>query len=131
MALGHLVLPGVGILVAIGIGAYATYSKASEINRVCDEIDEAAKKNETALVAINKNKRKLDQAKELFITADAELNVEIQIATRKLRGFGWLSDLYRYLRFKINGVYYTSSDQIYVQQLEGAVDQFMSKFGTR
>jgi hypothetical protein len=129
MALGHLVLPGIGVLVAVGVSAVSTHSKANEINRLSDDLDSATGKNTTSLTRIDSETAKLNHATRIFRAADATLTREIRISRRKLRRFGWISAFYRYVRFKTKGVYYTSEERHYVQRLERAVHQFMTAFG--
>ena len=129
MAAGHLVLPGLGAVVAVGFAAYSTHSKANELNRYSDELEEAQEKNRAVLDHTRREADKLLRAESVFLRADQSLANAEKLARSKLRRFGWLSVFYRYIRFKIKGVYYTLDELHYMRNLERAVQTFMSTFG--
>lgn len=129
MALGHLVLPGIGAAVAVGIGAITTHMKANEINNSCVQVEKANIENEAALVRVDGALSKLRSSERTYEGADERLRSSIKFARLRLRRFGILTTIYRYIRFKLYGVYYTAEEQAIAENLESEVKAFFSAVG--
>jgi hypothetical protein len=126
MALGHLILPGVGLAVAIGVGAVSTHREANKVGKVCEQIDIVNSQNSQILSLVESNLQRLQNAESIYVFTDTELCFAVKTARLRLRRFGFLSVLYRYVRFKISGVYYTEDEWLYVERLDEAVRKFFS-----
>ncbi len=129
MALGHLVLPGIGLCIAVGVSAYTTHVEADKVNAFCTDLELANNENQQTLAFTESELSKLLRAENIYDSADRRLREEIRLVRIKLRRFGWITLLYRWVRFKIKGVYYTAEELSYVKQLERAVNDFMKTFG--
>jgi hypothetical protein len=129
MTLGHVILPGIGTVIAVGFAAITTHIQADRINEMCDQIESVNKKNALALHCNESELWKLQGAESIFNRSDQQLQNAVRIACRRLRRFGWLTVFSRWIRFKLNGQYYTQREQHYVRSLEVAVDDFMMAFG--
>jgi hypothetical protein len=129
MALGHLMLPGVGIAIAVGVSAATTHMEANKINKVCVEIEDANAKNTLTINLTRDEVERLETAESIFNRSDNQLRDAVRIARGNLRRFGWLTAVYRWVRFKIKGLYYTPDEQLHLRSLEEAVQKFMATFG--
>lgn len=127
MALGHLVLPGIGVAVTIGVGAYRSHTQANQTNDLSDKLDSANRHNELTLTRVTSDAKRLREAERRFDVANSTLTQAVREAKWRLRRFGYLSDLFRYLRYKIRGIYYTKEELLYVRGLERAVYNFLSQ----
>ncbi|MDR3548201.1 MAG: hypothetical protein P4M11_08065 [Candidatus Pacebacteria bacterium] len=129
MALGHLVLPGVGIALGIGCASVMAYKEAGKMNRLCTEIKAANDENSKTLAKVQESSKILESAERKFIEEDDALLNSILLAKRMLFRYGWFSKIWRFLRYKIKGVYYTSAERPTIVALDAAVNRFMGLFG--
>ncbi len=92
---------------------------------MCDGIDETNKTNSQTLAVTDVGVQQLRAAEMIYNNADYELNEALNIAKRHLRRFGWPSVFYRYLRFRIRGVYYTFEEMVHVKNPDFSLRGFL------
>ena len=126
MALGHLILPGVGVAIAIGFGAMVTHREANKVNGLARQAEVTNKENEAILVKVKDSSSKVREALLKFEQEDALWSEQFTIAKQALRRFGWFSTMYRLIHFKVSGVYYTTQEWEVVSRLEQATRDFFS-----
>ncbi|MGA7884889.1 MAG: hypothetical protein WCA44_04040 [Acidobacteriaceae bacterium] len=129
MALGHLILPGVGVLVGVGTSAFLAHKKANELNVVTKQLAEVNSKNRDTLCRVTANARDLERAERQFDLARDDLFDAIQSASRTLARFGWVSFVSRRIRYFFGFAYYTGEELLVVSDLDKAVKTFMASFG--
>jgi hypothetical protein len=128
MAAGHLILPGIGTAVAVGISATISHRKANRIADLCNEIEGVNRSNSSALLKGQSDLNSLNRLEETLGSEDRLLHEAVNAARRRLRPFGWFSHLRRLLRFWIEGYYYTGDEFIFVTSLDAAVLRFVTAF---
>ena len=124
MALGHLLLPGVGVVVAIGLGTFTTYSKAAEYNQLSDQLADVNEKNSVTLCRVQSDVGRFLASEARYNSADADLETAVTQARRHLRRFGVLSHLRCYFRFRTAGRYYAPHQEAQAGALHSAVNRF-------
>jgi hypothetical protein len=103
MALGHIILPGIGLAVCVGFFAIQSHSKANRLNERANLFAAANSKNRSVLSTISGQVGPLESAERIFDSEDDRLRGSLQDCRRLLFRFGWLSEIYRYIRFRISG----------------------------
>ena len=129
MALGHLVLPSIGVIVAVGVSSVRAHRKADEINRATDHLEGINNQNQAILTKLQNENESLKCAEDNYDEADHKLSQAIRDAVRMLFPLKWLSSLHKYLRFLLTNVYYTTEEQSIVDGLDKAISDFMESFG--
>ncbi len=130
MALGHVLLPGIGAVVAVGVSAYLAHGKADKLAAACAEIEQANSKNKIILKLVTKQLGEM-RSFEIKIKDENEcLDHAVRAAYRKVRRFGFLSHLWRKLRQRFRGAYYTSEEFAVIHQLAAVVDEFIASFSS-
>lgn len=129
MALGHLVLPGIGIAVAVAYVSVVSHAMANDLNRISDEMKMATEQNRLILVTVDASSNRLVEAENRFNLEDDKLSDAISTAQKQLFRFGWLSKIYKDLRYRFKGFYYTPDEESAVSSLNKAVENFMKAFG--
>jgi hypothetical protein len=128
MALGHIVLPGIGTAVAVGVSASISHSQAKKIEKECEDIEVANKKNDLVLHSVSSHVKATQELEEKLALWDDYLAREVAIARRQLRPFGFASYVFRLLRYLFSGSFYSDSEFVVVDRLEKAVDSFLVQF---
>jgi hypothetical protein len=129
MAIGHILLPAAGVVVCIATSSVMAHKKANEINRLCDQFRLANEKNTSIQTDVQANVRLLELAESNFNQADKKLHSAVRNARKRLFRFGFFSAVYRYMRFRLKGIYYTSDEKYVIERLDGAISEFMASFG--
>jgi hypothetical protein len=129
MALGHIILPGFGIAVCVGIFAMQSHRNANRLNGEADSFEAANLTNKSVLATVSRQVESLESAERSFDFEDDSLSDSLQDCRRLLFRYGWVSEIYRYIRFRISGIYYTHEEQPAVDSLNYAVACFLSKYG--
>ena len=129
MAAGHIVLPVIGVVTTVAVSAYMTHKKASELNRIAEEISRINSENRNTLSRLEDDGRKLLVAELKFNEVDDALKRALLLAKRRLFRFGWLSRFKRYIVYHRTGGYYTVAEQEVLDGLRVAVQNFMKLFG--
>jgi len=129
MALGHLALPGIGVAIAVGVTAVSAYSDASKVSDACDELEVVNKKNEAALVTANQSLKDAGVLSERLQRERRVLDDILYVTKRKVRRWGWFSHIWRLLRYRFCGYYYSQEEYAHVSRLGLAVDAFLKQFG--
>jgi hypothetical protein len=131
MALGHIVLPGVGTAIAVGFSAVLSYREAGQLRTALKEIEIANHTNLAVMRGTSEARAKYSEGEQKLTREAASLAAAVLIVDRKLRRFRFLSDVIRRIRFYFFGYYYTATDMEQVVELERAVDGFMAAFSRR
>ena len=127
MALGHIILPGVGVAVGWTVLVTRLHQAANQMELQIRELEEWNSSNMPALasfIAVEGNYRR---GSEDFRLALEGLHLEIDIANKKLRRFGVLSDWRRQQRVRKGKEYYTKSEISIVDRVASAVDDFLDR----
>jgi hypothetical protein len=131
MALGHIVLPGLGTAIAVGVSAALSYREAGQLRAKLEELERTNRSNLPVMLGTSEARTKYADAEQKLCREVTLLSAAVQVAQRRLRRFRFLSDLVRRLRFHLLGHYYTSTEMQYVVNLEQAVDSFIATFCRR
>jgi hypothetical protein len=131
MALGHIVLPGVGTAIAVGVAAVLSYREVNQLQEALKELERANRNNLAVMRGISEARTKYAEGEQKLTKEVASLSAAVRVAHRRLRRFRLLSDLIRRIRFHLLGHYYTAADMEHVVELERAVDGFMAAFSRR
>ena len=128
IAAGHILLPGVGTAVAVAFSAITSYSEAHKVETECEQLQNANDKNTAALYLIRSDLKIAGDLKRRLIHEDKALVLAICEAKRTLFRFGFLSRVWRLLRYWANGSYYKAEEFNVVEKLETAVLRFVAAF---
>ena len=128
MALGHILLPGVGSAIAIGVSTFLSHSQASKLESACEELSAANSKNTDHLAKITEALKQFREFESKVDAGNEKLSDALKEAHKELFRFSFLSKWWRYLRYRFGGSYYTSKEFIYVQRLAMVVDDFIASF---
>ncbi len=128
MAAGHLVLPGIGTVIAVAVSSTMAHSKANEIAQACEELEGANGKNSLVLSRVEAENSNAKRLEEKLKSEDLFLAAVVESARRELFRFGFLSHWARLLRFWIRGYYYSASELPTIRRVESAVARFVSAF---
>jgi hypothetical protein len=128
MALGHVLLPGIGTAVAVGVSATLSYRDANRIGKDCETIEQANVQNSGALSKLNCDLTAVDKLRIKLEDEDDLLAIAITQTRKRLFRCGYLSHLWRLIRFWIRGYYYTPEEFPSIEYLDAAVLRFISSF---
>jgi hypothetical protein len=128
MALGDLVLPGIGTAVAVAVSATMSHSEANKLGKYCEELEVANQKNDAALSLAKSNLFSLEQIEIKLLNEDQILSDALRHARRKLFRFGYFSHLWRLLTYWFRGYYYAKDEFVYVDDLGMATLRFVNSF---
>lgn len=126
MAVGHLVLPGVGTAVAVAISTTMSHRRANQLARLCEEVKTV---NDTNAAKLSTVQSDLRTVREMIVTITAENEVladTVSLARRRLFTFGFISRLFRRLRFWMGWPYYHQQEKATLVALDAAVIRFLS-----
>jgi hypothetical protein len=128
IAAGHLVLPGIGTAVAVTVSAVMSHSEANKVEKICDQLQEAHDKNSAALSIVRSDLKIVTAVRAKLIQEDELLGPSVAEARQRLFRFGFLSQLWRWLRHWFGGSYYKEDELRFVGELEAAVMRFVAAF---
>lgn len=130
MALGHLILPGIGTAVAVTFSSVVAHKEANRLARLCEEIEETNSANRNALRAVQSNVSKVRGWERLLETEYELLTQAVRSARQRLFRFGILTHIWRLFRARLGGEYYRSEEFPFVDALDSAVVRFFDAFRT-
>ncbi|HEY1984250.1 MAG TPA: hypothetical protein VGG85_02515 [Terracidiphilus sp.] len=130
MALGHVVLPVIGSAVAIGVSSALSHRNASRLKELCREVAKVNDTNQSVLAQVDADLNKVGDWDAKLEREGAKLWQAVRSARRKLFRFGFLSHIWRLLRFWLRGHYYTPEEQRIVDELGWTVSKFLDRFRT-
>lgn len=129
MALGHLVLPGIGVAVAVTCSALFSNSQAKDLEATRRELRRANIANQTILAETKINAERLEEAEKFLDLQSRSLEEEVRAANQSLLKYGCLSRIFRCLRYLFTGTYYSPRDTLVLTKLGQAIKDFMKAFG--
>jgi hypothetical protein len=124
MALGHVVLPGIGSAIAVAVSATVSHRQANEVADLCTALESANTNNNLILRKTELGMIELQRYKDRISNEGECLANQIKEAEKALFRFGWFSHLFRLVRHWLKGSYYNSSEFHYVEQVGRAADRF-------
>jgi hypothetical protein len=127
MALGHVILPGVGIAVTWGVLITRLHQVANQMEKQISEIEHWNNSNMPVLTSFVAVEQKYRLGAEEFRSALDDLDFFVRRANRKLRPFGIFSDWRRKRRASKGGSYYSADEVTIVDALASTVDTFLSR----
>jgi len=128
MAGGGVILGGLVIVPMIGISAWLSYSKATEIGRAVKDIELANENNRAAVELLKDKISKVAVLIPRFEHSVQHLSEDVARVQKTLFRFGWLSRLYRSIRCYFKGYYYDAAEMVKVEALANSVEQFLVQF---
>jgi hypothetical protein len=128
MALGHLILPGIGSVVAVAVSAKMSHSEADKVENFCRQLTSANEENTSLLSKSNSQVSYLNNLETRLLFEDNNLTTVMHKARRRLFKFGYLSHLWRLLIFWLRGYYYKSEELIFLDELSAAASKFVNAF---
>jgi hypothetical protein len=128
MALGHLVLPGIGTAVAIAVSSTMSHREANKLAKYCEELETVNRKNNSVLSLAKADLLRLNLLEPKLLAEDQFLSHALRQARRRLFRFGYFSHLWRLLTYRFRGYYYKKDEFIYIDQLGSAMLKFMNAF---
>lgn len=126
MAVGHLVLPGIGVAVAVTVSSLLSYKEANKVSKACDEIEWANSKNQQTLSALGSHIRTLRVFEDRLVSEHRVLHWTVNQQCARLLPFGLLSHYYRLTRSWFTCSYFSPDDYFAVRQIENAGERFLS-----
>ncbi len=111
MALGHLVLPGIGSIVAIAVGASLSHTEAKKRERELDRLWDANKANRNVLAQLNVIKSDYEAGINRIQGSAQRLQAAVKRAKGKVMRFGFFSRIWKMLRRLCGYSYYTPREQ--------------------
>lgn len=127
MALGHVILPGVGIAVTWGVLVTRLHQVANQMEEQIREIEQWNNANMPVLTSFMAVEQKYRSGAEEFRGALEDLDFFLRRASRTLRPFGIVSDWRRKRRVSNGGSYYSADEVTIVEGLASEVDHFLSR----
>jgi hypothetical protein len=127
MALGHVILPGVGIAVTWAVLVTRLHQVANQMEEQIREIEQWNNANMPVLTSFMAVEQKYRSGAEEFRGALEALHFSLKRANRALRPFGVVSDWRRKRRASKGDSYYSADEVAIVEQLESNLDHFLSR----
>jgi hypothetical protein len=128
MALGHFVLPGIGTAVAVSVSAVLSHRKANEQAKLLQTLIVANQENARISKTISEMEQKYAEGERKLEKEVSTLQLAAAHATRRLRRFGFLSHIFKLIRYRLFDYYYTSAEMEEANTLEEAVERFIAAF---
>jgi hypothetical protein len=126
MAVGHLVLPGIGTAIAVAISSTISHKQANKIAVVCENVERVNGINTSALSQVHFSLETV-RGLEAILIGENKILADIIVSVKaRLFPFGILSRIWRRLRFWVNGTYYRMDEQTLLDMLDRAVVRFLS-----
>jgi len=131
MAAGMFVLPGIGLAVGVATATFMTHRQLKRVQVACKEVRAVNEQNGLMLSRLNAETETLEKAEKRFVEAHDNLAEVVRSARKELFRFGWFSQLWRLIRYFVNGKYYTHDEMCIVEDLDRSVSDFMAEFRNR
>jgi hypothetical protein len=131
MALGHLVLPGIGSVVAIAVGASLSHREANKREHELEKLWDANNTNRGVLVQLKVIHADYDAGISSIRCNAQRLGAAVDRTNRKVMRFGFLSRIWKTLRRICGYSYYTSKEQFELRQLEDAIARFFESLNSK
>jgi len=128
VALGHLVLPGIGIAAAVAVSATLTHQRASRLAELRRDIDHSNAMNTKTLTKWRSDLQAIYSLEATLFREDGVLAEELRTAYRALFPYRILSRIWRLIRYWMTGQYYSSQDQPILERLDRAAARFVETF---
>ena len=128
MAGGGMMLGGIVIVPMVGISAWVTHSKASEIEQNAKTIEKVNKDNRSAIHLLQARIVEVKRVIPQFQENVKKLSGDIERIQKLLFPLGWLSRLWRRIRLYFIGYYYDGADMSAAEDLARSVDRFIRQF---
>jgi len=128
MAVGHLVLPGIGTAVAITFTSVVSHLDANRLAEQCEEIEKRNSTNAKTLATLESKSAKVRGWERLVEGEHYFLNEATKRARRRLFPLGVLSHIWRVLRTWFGCEYYLPAELLCVDSLDSAVMRSLDKF---
>lgn len=128
MALGQVLLPGIGTFVSIGVISIHSHCRA---NRIWSEVKHLEENSALVSGRINElraARSRLQSFEEHLSSELAELRATVLRANRRLYPLGALSVAWRWLRERVAGRRYRRTELPIVQEVEAAFSRFVREF---
>jgi hypothetical protein len=128
MALGHIILPGVGTAVAVTFSSVLSHREANRLSDICEEVEAANSINQRLLTTLKSNAGKIREWDRRLETEYEMLKKAVREARKRLFPFGLISRFRRTCRAWLGGEYYRPHEQYFVDRLDSAVIRFLDAF---
>jgi hypothetical protein len=129
IALGQIVLPGLGLIIGAAAAAIFSHQKANKVEDMLVNLRQANAKNGLVIRQNEQLVDKLERAEKFYDQQDQLLGSSVQDAQESLFRFGWFSKFLKCLRYLFTGRYYSVADEAVLARLNEAVWRFMDNFG--
>lgn len=129
IALGQIVLPGLGLIIGAAAAAIFSHQKANKIEDMLASLRQANAKNGLVVRENERLVERLELAEKFYDQQDQLLVFSVQNAQERLFRFGWFSKLLKCFRYLFTGRYYSVADEAVLAELNKAVWCFMDNFG--
>lgn len=128
MALGHIILPGIGTATAVTVSSVIAHREANRLSEMCREVEGANSANQHSLATLKSHasqvrdwERRLEREYEL-------LKKVVQETGSRLFPLGFVNRFWRWCRVRLGGQYYHRHELYFVDQLDSAVTGFLDAF---
>ena len=128
MALGHFVLPGIGTAVAVSVSAVLSHREANEQMKLLQTLRVANQENGRISKTVSEMEQKYAKGERKLEEEVSTLQLATAHAIRRLRRYGFLSHIFKLIRYRLFNYYYTSAEMEDAITLEQAVDRFIAAF---
>ena len=125
MALGHVLLPGVGVAVALGTLSYQFHRQANDMERAVAQGEKWIEESLPVLDSLMGVEERYRRGSQRLRDELEILHGVVALAENRLRRFGMLSDLRRNLRVRRGGTLYTNRETPVVEELVRANARFL------
>lgn len=128
---GVFVLSGLALIPAAVIGALLGNKRAQELKERLTELNGVNRENRQLWQELKRKAALVHQAKNQIQQGGERLRDETALANRKLFRFGVLSKLFRWVRLKVRGSYYSHNDMPALERLGAEVELFLNQFSNQ
>jgi len=129
MLAGKLALVNIVFLpIAVGAGIALNLS-ATELDSKAQEIEEASTKNLVLATSLETHRHSVAKLIEEMGRDTTILSLAVGRAQKSLFRYGFVSRIFKKLRFVIRGYYYSRNEMTEVEALGRALDKFIARFG--
>jgi hypothetical protein len=125
---GKLVLANVVLFPIAALAGIAAHLNASELNSKADELNTTNGKNSRLIDTLNNQKEAVAKLGDELARETSVLEAASMRAEKRLFRFGIFSRVFKLLRFRIRGYYYSRDEMIEVEALGRALDKFIDRF---
>ena len=131
VAASPLLVTGIGAAALVTVSAAASHSRANVLARTCGKLEAAQKNRKWELTQIASEVQNLELLDAKLKNEDRVLAKAIESTWRRLLPFGTLSHLVRLVRRPFTGSYYKPEELAFLEELNQAVQRFVSAFRKR